>query len=83
MNIGIRNSLWRLHYTRILFHRSYCSHHREYQKGFGSGEELECPICMEELIANPNQAIWAPCCKRKTWFHKLCLQVSGCKGLSK
>ncbi|XP_027214467.2 uncharacterized protein [Penaeus vannamei] len=54
--------------------RSYCSHHREYQKGFGSGEELECPICMEELIANPNQAIWAPCCKRKTWFHKLCLQ---------
>ncbi|XP_063612924.1 uncharacterized protein LOC134786309 isoform X2 [Penaeus indicus] len=54
--------------------RSYCSQHREYQEGFGCGEELECPICMEELIADPKQAIWAPCCKRKTWFHKLCLQ---------
>ncbi|XP_042867039.1 uncharacterized protein LOC122249905 isoform X2 [Penaeus japonicus] len=54
--------------------RSYCSQHREYQKGFGAGEELECPICMEELIANSQKAIWAPCCKRKTWFHKECLQ---------
>ncbi|XP_047489305.1 uncharacterized protein LOC125039432 isoform X2 [Penaeus chinensis] len=54
--------------------RSYCSQHREYQQGLGCGEELECPICMEELMADPKKAIWAPCCKRKTWFHKMCLQ---------
>ncbi|XP_071519884.1 uncharacterized protein [Panulirus ornatus] len=54
--------------------RSYCVQHRKFQKGSGIGEELKCPICMEELIVDPKTAVWAPCCKRKSWFHKICLQ---------
>ncbi|KAG7157581.1 G2/M phase-specific E3 ubiquitin-protein ligase-like [Homarus americanus] len=54
--------------------RSYCSQHRTFQKGKGAGEEVQCPICLEELIADPKTAVWAPCCKRNFWFHKLCLQ---------
>ncbi|XP_045596724.1 uncharacterized protein [Procambarus clarkii] len=54
--------------------RSYCAQHRDYQKGPGVGAEVECPICMEELIADPKVAVWAPCCKRDSWFHKICLQ---------
>ncbi|KAK7065286.1 Zinc ion binding [Halocaridina rubra] len=54
--------------------RSYCGRHREYQHGKGLGEKLECPICMDELIADPKLAVWAPCCNKKSWFHKMCIQ---------
>nr|XP_053637855.1 uncharacterized protein LOC128692643 isoform X4 [Cherax quadricarinatus]XP_053637856.1 uncharacterized protein LOC128692643 isoform X4 [Cherax quadricarinatus] len=54
--------------------RSYCVDHRDYQQGNGIGKKVECPICMEELRADPKTAVWAPCCKRNSWFHKLCLQ---------
>ncbi|XP_063889459.1 mucin-2-like isoform X3 [Scylla paramamosain] len=56
-------------------YRSYCSQHREYQSGVGVGQVHQCPICLETLVADPKLALWAPCCQRNSWFHKLCLQM--------
>ncbi|XP_064089997.1 uncharacterized protein LOC135204004 [Macrobrachium nipponense] len=53
--------------------RSYCQKHRTYQQGIAIGQKVECPICMDELIADPKKAVWSPCCNRK-WFHKICIQ---------
>ncbi|XP_068218947.1 pineapple eye protein-like isoform X2 [Palaemon carinicauda] len=53
--------------------RSYCQTHREYQHGEAIGQTVECPICMDELIADPKKAVWSPCCNKK-WFHKICVQ---------
>ncbi|XP_045114767.1 proline-rich protein 36-like isoform X2 [Portunus trituberculatus] len=56
-------------------YRSYCSQHREYQSGVGVGQIHQCPICLETLVADPKRALWAPCCQRNSWFHKVCLQT--------
>ncbi|XP_066973789.1 uncharacterized protein [Macrobrachium rosenbergii] len=53
--------------------RSHCQKHRTYQQGIAIGQKVECPICMDELIADPKKAVWSPCCNRK-WFHKICVQ---------
>ncbi|XP_076642992.1 uncharacterized protein LOC143353496 isoform X2 [Halictus rubicundus] len=62
--------------------RSYCQNHRPRQKiDLKVKNELEqitdikCYICYDNV--NPTDiinTIWAPCCKKNTWFHRKCVQ---------
>ncbi|XP_076277631.1 uncharacterized protein LOC143207744 isoform X2 [Lasioglossum baleicum] len=62
--------------------RSYCQNHRPRQKvDLKVRDELEriadikCYICYDNV--NPSDiinTIWAPCCKKNTWFHRKCVQ---------
>ncbi|XP_078050635.1 uncharacterized protein LOC144477074 isoform X2 [Augochlora pura] len=62
--------------------RSYCLNHRPTQKiDLKVKDELEqtadikCYICYDNV--NPTDTIntiWAPCCKKNTWFHRKCVQ---------
>ena len=42
--------------------------------GPGIGEELDCPICSDSIVVDPKVHLWALCCKRKSWFHRECVQ---------
>ena len=34
-----------------------------------------CTICHEDVPAYPNyDVLWAPCCKKHSWFHRICMQ---------
>ncbi|KAK1129058.1 hypothetical protein K0M31_020188 [Melipona bicolor] len=62
--------------------RSYCIKHRPKQKidiqvkaELAKTKEVVCCICYEEV--DPYDTIgtmWAPCCKKNTWFHRKCVQ---------
>ncbi|XP_043266566.1 uncharacterized protein [Venturia canescens] len=62
--------------------RSYCIHHRPKQviedriwKELSQCEKRICYICYDEV--NPRDhlgTIWAPCCKKNAWFHRVCVQ---------
>lgn len=39
------------------------------------GRQATCTICHEEVIAKPSyDVLWAPCCKKQSWFHRPCVQ---------
>ncbi|XP_076036944.1 uncharacterized protein LOC143022559 [Oratosquilla oratoria] len=70
-NCGLKHSaLFRFHTD----FRSYCSKHRHLQNGPNVGEEMECPICFEPHVIDPRRAVWASCCRPKSWFHRECVQ---------
>ncbi|KAF3429958.1 hypothetical protein E2986_01232 [Frieseomelitta varia] len=62
--------------------RSYCIKHRPKQKidiqvkaELAKTKEVVCCICYEEV--DPYDTVgtmWAPCCKKNTWFHRKCVQ---------
>uniref|UniRef100_A0A6A7FRD7 G2/M phase-specific E3 ubiquitin-protein ligase n=1 Tax=Hirondellea gigas TaxID=1518452 RepID=A0A6A7FRD7_9CRUS len=53
---------------------SWCPSHRHHQSGPGREEKGDCPICMEEIIPDTSNALWAPCCSKDSWFHRYCVQ---------
>ena len=64
---------------------SYCSRHRPPQivamKDYDIKQAKKdkatamCTICHEEVTAYPNvDVLWAPCCKKQSWFHRVCIQ---------
>nr|XP_033338500.1 uncharacterized protein LOC117227412 isoform X1 [Megalopta genalis] len=62
--------------------RSYCQNHRPRQKidlkvknELEQINDIKCYICYDNV--NPTDTIntiWAPCCKKNTWFHRKCVQ---------
>jgi len=58
--------------------KSFCINHRPIQKipkRFLKGIQATCTICQEEVTAEPSDdRLWAPCCKKQSWFHPDCIQ---------
>ena len=64
---------------------SYCPKHQPYQiivmdtynlkTAKESNATATCTICHEEVPAYPTfDVLWAPCCKKQSWFHRICMQ---------
>jgi len=56
---------------------SLCASHRPVQKVPEQARSCQsiCIICHEEVVAKPsNDILWAPCCKKHSWFHRGCIQ---------
>ncbi|XP_015119244.1 uncharacterized protein LOC107042630 [Diachasma alloeum] len=60
--------------------RSYCVNHRPKQKidekiKAQISDQLLCYICYDNVDRNNLfETLWAPCCKKNAWFHRLCVQ---------
>ncbi|XP_076223640.1 uncharacterized protein LOC116424549 isoform X2 [Nomia melanderi] len=62
--------------------RSYCQIHRPRQKidlkvksELEKTTDIKCYICYDDVNpADRIDTIWAPCCKKNTWFHRKCVQ---------
>ncbi|XP_011297042.1 uncharacterized protein [Fopius arisanus] len=60
--------------------RSYCVSHRPKQKideriRAQISDQLLCYICYDNVDRNNLfETLWAPCCKKNAWFHRLCVQ---------
>ncbi|XP_046388613.1 PHD finger protein 7-like isoform X2 [Ischnura elegans] len=58
--------------------RSFCSEHRQKQRvpaDVLNSRDVLCSVCfdpVEDLTSN--DSLWAPCCKKNGWFHRLCIQ---------
>lgn len=63
------------------FH-SYCATHQPVQKvaelvrgSPGANGRTTCTICQEEVATQASfDVLWAPCCKKQSWFHRHCMQ---------
>lgn len=56
---------------------SYCIQHRPVQEVPVESNEQNatCAVCLEDVVAKPSlDTLWAPCCKKQSWFHRGCLQ---------
>ena len=64
---------------------SYCLKHQPVQTivmdnydikaARASNSTATCTICHEEVPAYPTfDVLWAPCCKKQSWFHRNCMQ---------
>ncbi|KAG5322009.1 G2E3 ligase, partial [Acromyrmex heyeri] len=63
--------------------RSYCINHRPKQKideqvlKQAAAVDVMCYICYDKVNTNDFvKTLWAPCCKKDAWFHRICVQVS-------
>ena len=59
--------------------KSFCIDHRPIQKvpkSYLRMSQPTCIICQEEMpTPEPSfELLWAPCCKKKSWFHRDCIQ---------
>ncbi|KAG8237254.1 hypothetical protein J437_LFUL011283 [Ladona fulva] len=58
--------------------RSYCGEHRKKQRvpaDVLSSRDVNCSICFDPIEdLTSNDSIWAPCCRKNGWFHRLCIQ---------
>lgn len=76
---GLREQSFHEFYGRF---RSFCYAHRRVQV-IDKATLIEaakvqqiCTICYETVIPEPTpDTLWAPCCKKNAWFHKLCVQT--------
>lgn len=40
-----------------------------------NSDPVDCAICKEPVKPCPTpSSLWAPCCKRNAWFHRVCIQ---------
>lgn len=54
---------------------SHCVVHRPRQKFAKPKDPQVCPICYEAInFEQWMKFLWAPCCKKKSYFHKDCIQ---------
>lgn len=57
---------------------SFCIKHQPLQNVTVTcdlNSKATCTICHEDVTANPSfDVLWAPCCKKQSWFHRLCMQ---------
>ena len=63
--------------------RSYCINHRPKQKideqvlKQAAAVDVMCYICYDKVNTNDFvKTLWAPCCKKDAWFHRICVQVN-------
>ncbi|XP_018346086.1 PREDICTED: probable GPI-anchored adhesin-like protein PGA55 isoform X1 [Trachymyrmex septentrionalis] len=61
--------------------RSYCINHRPKQKideqvlKQAAAVDVMCYICYDKVNTNDFvKTLWAPCCKKDAWFHRICVQ---------
>jgi len=60
--------------------RSFCQKHRIPQtidlSELQNSTPKQCAICKYVVIPPhlPTSILWAPCCKRNSWFHRECIQ---------
>lgn len=62
--------------------KSFCPKHRIRQKinrqvvkAMSGRKAVNCVICLEPVSAKPApNTLWAPCCSKEAWFHRLCVQ---------
>lgn len=65
-----------------LLFRSFCKQHRPVVRVLltqvQDPEPAFCAICMDEVQKEIKclHAVWAPCCKKNSWLHRICVQVS-------
>ncbi|XP_071445263.1 PHD finger protein 7-like isoform X2 [Hetaerina americana] len=58
--------------------RSFCNEHRQKQRvppEVLNSRDVLCSVCFDpvEDLHSPD-SLWAPCCKKNGWFHRLCIQ---------
>ena len=57
---------------------SFCKSHQPIQEvsvPVDPNATATCTICHEDVTASPSfKVLWAPCCKKQSWFHRLCMQ---------
>ncbi|XP_018398467.1 PREDICTED: putative uncharacterized protein DDB_G0282133 [Cyphomyrmex costatus] len=61
--------------------RSYCKNHRPKQNideqvlKQATSVDVVCYICYDKVNTNDIvKSLWAPCCKKDAWFHRICVQ---------
>lgn len=69
---GIKNDSGHQFHDRFL---SHCRTHRKKQKIKRPSDKQICPVCYEIVdFENCSEVLWAPCCKKQSFFHKKCIQ---------